>query len=617
MPPERYDILILGAGLAGLSCAHTFLTIDPTLNLLILDAKPHPGGVWSREQIYPGLRTNSIQGFFEFSDFPILEAGVGVKERSHIEGWQMSEYVERFVERFGLRGRMRLGCRILRAVEREGEGWGVEVECGEWVKGRKMVVATGAHDVPYRPAIQGLESFHGTVLHTHDLGRKVPSLLDDASIKNITVLGGAKSAHDAVYMFARTGKHVDWILPSRGAVPMGKPFSKLGPWTIFVEAVLMFRPITWFGPAPWSEGDGFGWVSWFLHRTRVGRWLVKGYWKVLRGQMLAESGILECERARGLVPRETPMWYGTQVSALNYETNFYELLADGRVEVVEGKLEHVSDGQVHMENGIVLDSDAIILATGYDATACIPLEPTSQNLARGVPVDQSEHPDNIYPDLDAASDKQILHDYPLLAQAPSKPSRSPTYTPWRLWRFLAPPSQINNDRTLIFLNAIATFQTCIKCELTSLWAYAYLHNLLSISTPTEAEARREVSLWTRFNRLRASLGMQGKQADLMLEAMPYYDLLLRDLGLRGWRKGGGLIGEVGGGSYGVGDYRGVVGEWMRTTSQVRPVLRSDRKNFSALRSKGLMPKRATGSFARYLGLAFGTTRIGNLRAASA
>ncbi|KAF2166957.1 hypothetical protein M409DRAFT_66464 [Zasmidium cellare ATCC 36951] len=569
---HHHDILITGAGLSGLSAAHTFLTIDPSLSLLILDSKPSLGGVWSTEQIYPGLRTNSVERFFEFSDYPILKAGVGVKPRCHIEGWQMRDYLEGFAERFGIRGFVRFGVDVVRAVEVEGGdgGWEVETRSGEerrrsCMRCKKLVLATGTHSAPYKPPIEGLSSFAGAVVHTHDLGRTARSLIDNTSIQNVTVIGAAKSAHDAVYMFARAGKHIDWILPSRGAVPMAKPSSKLGFWTIFVEAVLMFRPITWFGPAPWSDGDGFGWIRRFLHGTRLGNLLVGAYWKALHEQSLRESGIWESEKVRGLVPSETPMFYGTQLSALNYETNFYHLFLDESVSLVEGRLDFVSNGQVHMENGVVLDSDAMILATGYEPNACIPLEPASQNLSRGCPVDRSKYPGTIYPDLDTASDKQILQDFPLLAHSPSKPDRSPSFTSWRLWRFLAPPSQINQGsrgRNLVFSNAIASFQSCIKCELTSLWAYAYLFDRLTVPTPTEIDARREISLWTRFNRLRASLGMQGKQADLLLDGLPYYDILLRDLGLRSWRKGRGWIGEVFWGAYTARDYRGVVQEWM-------------------------------------------------------
>jgi len=58
------------------------------------------------------------------------------------------------------------------------------------------------------------------------------------------------------------------------------------------------------------------------------------------------------------------------------------------------------------------------------------------------------------------------------------------------------------------------------------------------------------------------MGMQGKISDFFDDSMPYYDLLLRGLGLRSWRKGWGVLGEVFGRWYEVKDYNGIVDEWI-------------------------------------------------------
>jgi hypothetical protein len=58
------------------------------------------------------------------------------------------------------------------------------------------------------------------------------------------------------------------------------------------------------------------------------------------------------------------------------------------------------------------------------------------------------------------------------------------------------------------------------------------------------------------------MGIQGKAADFMLDAILYYDLLLRDLGLRSWRKGWGILGEVFGRWYEVRDYWGIIDKYI-------------------------------------------------------
>lgn len=75
----------------------------------------------------------------------------------------------------------------------------------------------------------------------------------------------------------------------------------------------------------------------------------------------------------------------------------------------------------------------------------------------------------------------------------------------------------------------------------------------------------ETLLHNRFGTWRypSALGKEkpGRFPDFVFDALPYIDLLLADVGVKRWRKGGGWK-EVWG-SYGVEDYRGIVGEWVR------------------------------------------------------
>ena len=56
---------------------------------------------------------------------------------------------------------------------------------------------------------------------------------------------------------------------------------------------------------------------------------------------------------------------------------------------------------------------------------------------------------------------------------------------------------------------------------------------------------------------------------LIFDGVPYFDLLLKDLGLRTWRKGWGWIGEAFGGEYGQEEYRGLVEEWMGLQAKLK------------------------------------------------
>lgn len=574
---KHYHVIIVGAGVHGLCAAHTFLLIEPSITILIIDSKSSVGGVWAKEQLYPGLRANNFQGYYEFSDFPMLDADLGhlaVRERGILSGEALYTYVYEYAKRFDLLRRTRLNTKVVRATYNEADAikaWALELasvngtadKAERLITCSKLIIATGQASQAWLPPLPGMETYRRPVIHSIELGEAGHSLASDVSVAHVTVVGGSKSAHDAIYMYAMAGKIVTWLTrrTGRGAMPMANPYSQVGPWKVWLEGLLMTRSLSWFGACPWSDGDGFGWIRWLLHGTTVGRRLVRGYFASMSASSLDQSGILQDEKTRMLVPDQSLMWYGTQASTLTYDTDIYELVKNGQVQVIREDIEGLDEDTVVLQNGQKFKTDALICATGYRYGPSFPLEPDSKRLSWGVPVPPSQ--DDVFPALDAKADIELFDRFPMLTTSPFSRERQPGLTPWRLWRFIAPPSQVcAGPRSLVFLSAITSYQTMTKCELTSLWAYAYLYDALRVQPATEADVMYEAALWSRFGKWRCPMGMQGKIADFFHDSMPYYDLLLRDLGLRSWRKGWGLLGEIFGRWYEVKDYRGIVDEWI-------------------------------------------------------
>lgn len=220
--------------------------------------------------------------------------------------------------------------------------------------------------------------------------------------------------------------------------------------------------------------------------------------------------------------------------------------------------------------------------------------------------------------MEAQADVEILERFPILASGPGitkedlvvrKPVDSSIATtttneklkaepekqkkeelsPWRLVRGIAPPA--NPQRDLVFLGMMSSFQTMLRSEVAALWAYAYLNNhlgsLVGLSTRpsppasmgqandakvwsgTENEWLYEAALLSRFGRWRYPMGYGARFPDFVFDGMAYFDMLMQDLGLRKWRKGWGWLGEVFGGAYMRGDYKGFVEEWKTKEAMIR------------------------------------------------
>ena len=582
---RHYDVIIVGAGVHGLCAAHTFLSIDPLLSILIADSKSSVGGVWAKEQLYPGLRANNLQGYYEFSDFPMLDADLGpfrIEERGILPGEAICTYIHEYAKHFDLLRSTLLNTKVVRAVENDADttkAWTVELNAvgdtpekgTSLVTCSKLIIATGQASQPLLPSYPGMKGCKIPTIHSAELGASGQSLVSDASVTHVTVIGGSKSAHDAVYMFATAGKRVTWLTrrTGRGAMPMAAPYSQVGPWKLWLEGLLMTRSLSWFGACPWSDGDGFGWIRWLLHRTRLGRQLVCGYFASMSASSFAQSGILQDAKTKILVPHESLLWYGTQASTLTYDTDIYKLVQNDQVEVIRDDIDCLDGEIIILQTGHKIKTDALVFATGYKYGPSFPLEPERKRLKWGIPVSPPQ--DDVFPALDAKADMELFGRFPMLKTSPPSGECQPGLTPWRLWRFIAPPSQVcSGTRSLAFLSTITSYQTTIKCELTSLWAYAYLYDALKVQPGTDADVMYEATLWSRFGKWRCPMGWQGKLADFFHDSMPYYDLMLRDLGLKSWRKGWGLLGEVFGPWYEVKDYRGVVDEWIATRQAHTP-----------------------------------------------
>lgn len=87
----HYDLIVIGAGLQGLAAARTFSQLEPDINLLVIDSNQSVGGVWAKENLYPGLKTNNLVGTYEYTDYQMREH-FNINLEEHIS-WYMSTSV--------------------------------------------------------------------------------------------------------------------------------------------------------------------------------------------------------------------------------------------------------------------------------------------------------------------------------------------------------------------------------------------------------------------------------------------------------------------------------------------------------------------------------------------
>jgi dimethylaniline monooxygenase (N-oxide forming) len=293
MPPKTRtsataptDVIIIGAGWFGLSAAKTFLAIDPSVSLSIIDNGESVGGVWSKSRVYPRLVLNQPTPHMEYSDLSMSELFGGLEDYSDIQGNMATKYLETYAEKHDLLKRCRFNTHVVR-IEREPEygPWKIitrpsnnpEAEVEE-LTCTKLIVSTGHETVENFPPGLDLKKFTGTVFHSKEVGKRHDEIVADENLKTVTVVGGNKSAFEIAANFGLAGKKVNWLIREDGQGPgmmicdrsNGKDHDLKG---VTARAVSALAPSP-FNPQRWITRFLYGGKYWF------GRWFEVWFWKV-------------------------------------------------------------------------------------------------------------------------------------------------------------------------------------------------------------------------------------------------------------------------------------------------------------------------------------------------
>ena len=208
--PRHVRYGILGAGFGGLGTAIRLEQQGET-DFLVFERDGDVGGTWWANT-YPGCHCDIPSHLYSFSFAPNPDW-----TRTYPKQPELSAYLRRTAERWGIYDRVRLNCEVTVAEwDEDACRWRLETTRGPYTADL-LIAAPGPLSEPSIPALKGLEDFEGTVFHTarwnhdHDLrGRKV------------AFVGTGASAIQAVPEIQPLVAHMDvfqrtppWVVPHR------------------------------------------------------------------------------------------------------------------------------------------------------------------------------------------------------------------------------------------------------------------------------------------------------------------------------------------------------------------------------------------------------------------
>jgi cation diffusion facilitator CzcD-associated flavoprotein CzcO/acetyl esterase/lipase len=341
-PRRSPSVAIIGAGFGGIGLAITLKKagID---SLTILEKGNGVGGVW-RDNTYPGAACDVPSQLYSFSFEPNPDWS-----RRYSPQPEILTYLDRCVDRYGLRPALRLGTEVARAdFDEEAGRWRIKTTEGETIEVDVLVSACGQLNRPALARIPGAERFEGPIFHTarwdHDVeieGKRVAVIGTGASTIQVVPAIAERVAQLDVYQ-----RSAPYVIPKKDRPYRG--------WEKFV-----FR---WFPPARLLARFN-QWLFFELFISAFNQFRAVGKVGVRMSEKLLDEQVSDPALKAALTPDHVLGCKRVLISP-----DYYSTLERPNVELVTQGVRELTENGVVAEDGSERPADVIVLSTGFEST---------------------------------------------------------------------------------------------------------------------------------------------------------------------------------------------------------------------------------------------------------
>ena len=343
---EHLDVVIVGAGISGISAAWHLQDRCPSKSYAVLERRDDLGGTWDLFK-YPGIRSDSDMFTLGFR-FKPWESSTSIADGASIKA-----YIREAATENGIDKHIRYRQKVLAAdwsdadnrwtLTIDNDGQQQELTCSF------LFACSGYYnyDEGYLPKFEGYDDFEGTTIHPQHW----PEDLDYAG-KKIVVIGSGATAITLIPSLVKSGAgHVTMLqrTPSYiGSLPLSDPFAE--------------QANKWLPTKAAHAANRWKWIAFSTFQYQFSRKFPRQMRKTLltMAKRRLPKGY-DVEKHFG--PSYNP-W--DQRLCLAPNGDLFKTIRKGQADVVTDTIDRFTKTGIKLGSGAELDADIIITATGLN-----------------------------------------------------------------------------------------------------------------------------------------------------------------------------------------------------------------------------------------------------------
>lgn len=194
---EKVDVIIIGAGIAGITSAYYLQKNFPQLSYKIIESRSDLGGTWD-QMTFPGVRSDTDMYTYGFSfnpwDGPIIGQGSDIKK-----------YLVDTTEKFGIKKHILFNTKVS-SLSWSDNQWTTKTNDKSFTS-QHVICCTGSRDYqsPNFPKFDGEHLYQGRIVHTQDWGN------EDFKDKHVAIVGSGCTAVTMTPAIVKEAKSVTLI----------------------------------------------------------------------------------------------------------------------------------------------------------------------------------------------------------------------------------------------------------------------------------------------------------------------------------------------------------------------------------------------------------------------